>query len=58
MHCPTYHSFYYTSRGELAGIRNSLVGPVGEIDHITDHTMRGALPLTYTLIQELCEKSG
>ena len=35
----TYHSFCYTSRGELAGARNSSMGPPWRIDLTTHHTM-------------------
>ena len=35
----TYHSLCYTSRGALAGTRNSSMGPPSRIDPTTDRTM-------------------
>ena len=35
----TYHSFCYTSRGALAGMRNSSMGPLLRIDPTTHRTM-------------------
>ena len=35
----TYHSLCYTSRGALAGTRNSSMGPPWRIDPTTHHTM-------------------
>ena len=35
----TYHGLCYTSRGALAGMRNSSMGPPWRIDLTTNHTM-------------------
>ena len=35
----TYHRFCYTSRGALAGTRNSSIGPPWRIDPTTHHTI-------------------
>ena len=35
----TYHDLCYTSRGTLAGMRNSSMGPPWNIDSTTHHTM-------------------
>ena len=35
----TYHGFCYTSRGALAEMRNSSIGPPWKIDPTTHHTM-------------------
>ena len=35
----TYHGLFYTSRGALAGTRNSFVEPPWRIDPTTHHTM-------------------
>ena len=35
----TYHSLCYTSRGALAGMRNSSMGPPGRINPMTHRTM-------------------
>ena len=35
----TYHGLCYTSRGALAGTRNSSMGPPGRIDPTTHRTM-------------------
>ena len=35
----TYHSLCYTSRGALAGTRNSSMGPLWRIDPMTHRTM-------------------
>ena len=35
----TYHSICYTSRGALAGIRNSSMGPPWGVDPMTYNTM-------------------
>ena len=39
MHHPTYHGLCYTSRGALAGKRNSSMGPPWRIDPITHRTI-------------------
>ena len=49
----TYHSLCYTSRGALAGMRNSLMGPAWRIDHTTHHTMS-----EQSYISLPCERKG
>ena len=46
----TFHGLYYTSCGALAGMRNSSMGPLGEMDPMTHCTMMDTLPLSYILL--------
>ena len=54
----TYHSLYYTSRGTLAGTRNSSMGPPWRIDPTTHRTMskrsyHGATSRTFTVLMSV-----
>ena len=46
----TYHGLCYTSRGALAGTRNSPMGPPWRIDPTTHRTMSEHLPRSYISI--------
>ena len=49
----TYHGLCYTSRGALAGTRNSSMGP----PHDPSHHERTLLPLSYVLLRKCFESN-